>query len=100
LQIVSEQELYQLRKDISGPLPVAVAGRLRGYARSDQVSAVIYKGTDGAIYELALLPCANGLPCTTESWLLGNLTANSGAAPASSDPSPYVRSDGVDDIIY
>jgi hypothetical protein len=71
----------------------AARGRPRGYSRSDHASAVVYRGTDNHVYELSLAPLAQG-------WAVLDLTANSGAPTAVSDPVPYVRADNFNAVVY
>jgi hypothetical protein len=61
------------------------------YVRSDGVNAVVYKGLDNHIYELALYP---------DGWGVGDLTAQVGAPLADFGPAPYVRSDGFSAVVY
>ena len=70
----------------------SAAGKPHGYRRSDHVSAVVYRGTDGHVREISL---ASG-----GSWGVGDLTAISAAPLASSDPIGYVRADGVNAVVY
>jgi hypothetical protein len=63
-----------------------------GYARSDGVNSVVYRGQDNHIHELYLGPGA--------SWQAGDLTAITGAALAAGDARGYARSDGVNSVVY
>lgn len=79
----------------------AAAGDPFGYVRSDQVNgvkvnAVVYRGSDGHIYELAL---------QDQVWKWSDLFKDlkdlvPKAVPAAGDPFGYVRSDEVNDVLY
>jgi hypothetical protein len=71
----------------------AAAGDPFGYVRSDQVNAVVYRGTDNHIHELAL-------PRGGTKWLPSDLTALSKSPAAAGDPFGYVRSDQVNAVVY
>jgi len=74
-----------------------VAGAVAAYVRSDGVNSVIYTGYDGHIHEIYL---------TGGIWRHGDPSLITGAVPAtgssnlSSDPAGYVRSDGVNSVVY
>jgi hypothetical protein len=72
---------------------VGVAGRPHAYVRGDHTSAVVYRGTDGHVYEISLAPCAG-------RWTLADLSKESGAPPAAGDPVGYVRGDAIDAVVY
>jgi hypothetical protein len=63
------------------------------YARSDQVSAVVYQGTDDHIYELSLLP-------TQATWQVGDLTGITAAPTSASQPVPFVTTYGANAVVY
>ena len=71
----------------------AAAGNPAAYVRSDQVNSVVFRGADGHIRELFLL-------FGSGAWGVSDLTAITGAPAASGDPSGYVRSDGVNAVVY
>src|SRR5215469_1856244 len=67
-----------------------------GYRRSDGISAVVYLGTDVPhIYEFRL---------ERDGWHPADLTQLTGAPLPASDgqgvPAPYVRSDGINAVVY
>jgi len=63
------------------------------YVRSDQVNSVVYVDKNNyRIYEL-YLPLGQG-------WKYGDLTAKTGAPTADGKLSGYVRSDGVNSVVY
>ena len=53
----------------------------------------MYRGSDNHIHELFLF---NG----GSAWGTGDLTAAAGATPTAGDPAAYVRSDGVNAVVY
>ena len=68
-------------------------GRPTGYVRGDGVNAVVYVGaaaTGSQIHELRL----------DGGWKWASLTSLASAPPAASEPSAYVRSDGISTINY
>ncbi|MDP8999103.1 MAG: S1 family peptidase [Myxococcota bacterium] len=71
----------------------AAIGTPRPYSRSDGFNAVVYQGIDDHIYEL-------GLPLGSTSWQVGDLTKLAGAPISASDPSPYIRFDSWNTVIY
>jgi hypothetical protein len=71
----------------------AASGDLAGYARSDGINAVVYRGTNNHIYELLYLN-------KIDSWFGTDLTQSAGAPAASGDPAGYVRSDGINAVVY
>jgi hypothetical protein len=76
----------------SGNAPLA-AGNPAGYLRWDSVDSVVYRGTDGDIHEIFLIPGSH--------WRVGDLTIQDpGAVPAAGDPFGYARSDGADAVVY
>jgi hypothetical protein len=73
--------------------PTAAGGRPVAYVRGDGINTIVYKGMPaqgGYIYELRL---DNG-------WKWANLNTLSGAPKGFSEPSAYVRSDGISTINY
>jgi Common central domain of tyrosinase/Polyphenol oxidase middle domain len=84
----------------SSGAPTLAAGDPAGYVRNaDSTQHVIYRGTDGHIYELWW----DGTQCSqTTCWHWGNLTASSGAPTlAGGNPTGYVRNaDGTQHVIY
>jgi hypothetical protein len=68
----------------------AAASNPYGYVRSDGISAVVYTGSDGHIYELRL----------EDVWIWADLTAISVSPWAASGPIAYVRGDGINAIVY
>jgi hypothetical protein len=77
----------------AGTNATAAAGKARGYVRSDYTTAVVYRGTDNDIHELSL-------PQGSSSWQNYDLSALTGATAAAGDPSPYVRSDSWNTVVY
>lgn len=76
-----------------GPVAADTTGDdASGYARSDNVNSVVYRGQDNHIHELYLAPGA--------SWQAGDLTAITGAALAEGDSRGYARSDGVNSVVF
>jgi hypothetical protein len=72
--------------------PLAV-GDPMGYVRSDGDTVVVFRGAlDNHIYELAL-------PWQS-SWRVGDLTKVTGAPVAAGDPFGYVRTDGINAVVY
>ena len=65
-----------------------------GYVRHDNVSSVVYTGTDGHIHELALNANDGG------GWRDFDLTKESGAIVGGSTPMGYVRHDSVSSVVY
>ena len=65
-----------------------------GYVRHDNVSSVVYTGTDGHIHELALNANDGG------GWRDFDLTKESGAIVGGSTPMGYVRHDNVSVVDY
>ncbi len=72
---------------------VAAQGDGYGYVRSDLQNAVVYRGVDSDIYEL--LAAYDG-----HTWAALSLTAAAGMPKAKGDARGYVRSDGVDAVVY
>jgi hypothetical protein len=70
-------------------------GNPSGYQRSDSVDSVVYRGTNGHIYELYLKRVGR-----EKSWRFGDLTEQTGAPTASGSPVGYVRSDGINSVVY
>ena len=72
------------------PLP---ASNPHPYVRFDGFNSVVYRGLDNHIYELFL---------SWDGWHYGDLTYYSGAplGDVGSTVHPYVRSDGVDSVVY
>jgi len=69
------------------------AGEPSAYVRADGLDAVVYRGSDANIYEIA---SSDGT-----SWGVGSLTGNAGKpAIAAGDPFGYVRVDGVDSVVF
>jgi hypothetical protein len=71
----------------------AAGSRPIGYVRADRINAVVYTGAGAQgnrIYELRL----------DDGWKWADLTALSGAPPAMSGLTAYVRSDGISTINY
>lgn len=90
---------------LSGAPSTALAvGNPSVYVRSDGISAIVYRSSDGNIHELALLVSLTVAPgggmTVTRNWAYGALTQNLGAPLAASDPSAFVRSDTVNSITY
>ena len=71
---------------------VLAAGPPFGYARSDKTSAIVYRGTDGHVYEL-------GQPYGSMCWQIGDLNGVGGPT-AGLDPMGFVRADGCDSVVY
>jgi hypothetical protein len=71
------------------PAPPA-AGNPFGYVTWDGIPRVIYRGTNGHIYELHL----------ESFWKWADLSEISGAPPAAGDPFGYVIGDGIPRVIY
>jgi hypothetical protein len=69
------------------------AGDPLGYVRADGVSAVVFRSSNGHINELRL---------GTKGWIPTDLSveSNGTALPAASDPSPFVRADGLSSVVY
>jgi hypothetical protein len=71
----------------------SAAGDPVGYNRSGGVAAVVFRGSDGHIYELSRLE-------HTTTWGAGDLTKLTAAPTAAGDPFGYLRSDGVNAVVY
>jgi hypothetical protein len=69
------------------------AGDPVGYVRADGVSAVVFRSADGHINELR-----HG----TQAWIPTDLTVASNGTGnlASSDPTPFIRADGLSSVVY
>jgi hypothetical protein len=67
------------------------AGNPAGYRRSDNVNAVVYRGSNGHIYELYL---------GATGWSFGDLSVSAGAPNAAGNPAGYRRSDNVNAVVY
>jgi hypothetical protein len=67
-----------------------VVGNPSGYVRHDGFNAVVFRGSDGNVWELSL---GNG-------WSAGNLATLTGAPAALGDPVPYVRADATSGVVY
>jgi hypothetical protein len=79
--------------DLSALTHGSVIGNPKGYVRSDNVNAVIYRGLDNHIYELSQAP--------KSSWRVDDLSQIAHAlVPAAGDPTPYVRSDNINVVVY
>ncbi len=76
----------------SGP-SLSNAGEPSAYVRSDNVSAVVYRGSDNHIHELSL--ALHGA-----AWEKGDLTALTGAPAAAWGPVAYRRSDSVNSVVF
>jgi hypothetical protein len=74
----------------SAPL---AAGAPVGYVRSDDVNALVHRGADGHIYEIAL-------PLGGADWHIEDLSGRTDAPLAAGDPVGYVRSDNVNAVVY
>lgn len=72
----------------------AATGTPAAYRRSDLFTAVVYRGTNGHIYEL-YRPSDGGA-----NWQVGDLTALTGAPRAAGDPFGYTRSDLYNAVLY
>ena len=68
----------------------AAAGHPAGYARSDQINAVVYRGVDNHICELFL----------AAGWRVNDLSAIAGAPLAAGDPAAHVRHDRYNSVVY
>ena len=72
----------------------AAAGMPRPYTRCDGTSSVIYFDVNGHVQEIFLAAGSAG-------WAVNDLTsAAPGAVAAVDDPSPYVRSDNMNAVLY
>jgi hypothetical protein len=76
--------------DKSAPPAPAAAGDPFAYVTSGGVPRVIYRGTNGHIYELHPEPF----------WRCNDLSDISGAPPAAGDPFGYQTNDGIARVIY
>ncbi|MET0863463.1 MAG: serine hydrolase domain-containing protein [Nakamurella sp.] len=73
--------------------PVATDDKLApsGYLRADRVSAVVYRGADQHVHELAL---------QGTRWRHADLTATAKGPNCATNPFGYVRADGVNAVVY
>jgi hypothetical protein len=69
----------------------AAGGNPLGYVRGDGTAAVVYRGTDNHVHELAL---------QGSSWSHYDLTTLAGAPSTSDNARGYVRSDMVTAVVY
>ena len=69
------------------------AGDPVAYVRADGVSAVVFRSANNHINELRL---------GTKKWIATDLTVASGSSSilASSEPTPFVRADGISSVVY
>jgi hypothetical protein len=72
--------------------PSCAGGDPFAYVRADGLNAIVYRGADSHIHELALSHGA--------AWAASDLSALAGAAPAAGSPRAYSRSDGVSSVVY
>lgn len=72
----------------------AATGTPAAYVRSDLFTAVLYRGTNGHIYEL-YRPTGGGA-----NWQVGDLTALTAAPLAAGDPFGFQRSDWYNVVLY
>ncbi len=72
---------------------IASAGDGAPYVRSDNLNAIVYRAIDDHVHELST--AADG-----HVWTDVDLTAAAVAPSAIGDPRGYVRSDGVDAVVY
>ena len=81
--------------------PVTYSGlpQPMAYRRSDGVSMVVYRGTDDHIHSLYLDLLRQGNDWQ-EVWHWADLSAITGSPAAASDPTGYVRSDGISTVVY
>jgi hypothetical protein len=81
--------------------PVTYSGtpQLTAYQRSDGVSMVVYRGTDDHIHSLYLELVRQGTNWQ-EVWHWADLSAITGSPATATDPYGYVRSDGINTVIY
>lgn len=61
------------------------------YTRSDGVSAVLFRGNDNHLRELARV---------SGSWFHGDLTVAANAPTSATEPRGYVRSDGISAVVF
>lgn len=73
----------------------AAVGNPTTYLRVENYNVVLYRGANGHVYEL--YRPRNGDPHT---WQVGDLTALTGAPPASSDLSGFRRPDAYNSVVY
>lgn len=81
------------------PLTYSGTPQLTAYQRSDGVSMVVYRGTDDHIHSLYLELLWQGNNWQ-EVWHWADLSAITGSPAAASDPYGYVRSDGINTVVY
>jgi hypothetical protein len=81
--------------------PVSYSGisQPMAYRRSDGVPMVVYRGTDDHILSLYLELLRQGNDWQ-EVWHWADLSAITGSPAAASDPTGYVRSDGISTVVY
>lgn len=72
--------------------PIA-AGQARPYTREDGYSSVVFRASNGDIWEM--FRAFDG-----QTWGSGDLTASAGCPSASSDPSPSVRIDNWNSVLF
>ncbi len=73
---------------------LADAGEPSAYVRSDNTNSVVYRASNGHIYEIYL-------PLDGSAWNVGDLTVKSGNAPlAVMGPVAYRRSDNTNSVVY
>lgn len=81
------------------PLPYAGLSQPMAYRRSDGVSQVLYRGKDDRIYTIYLELQRQG-HTIQEVWHWADLSKITGSPPAAADPYGYIRSDGINVVIY
>lgn len=69
---------------------VLASSEVSAYVRNDSASAIVFRGTDGHVRELAL---KNG-------WVATDVSGAGAAVASGSRPAAYVRSDAISTVVY
>lgn len=69
---------------------VLASSEVSSYVRSDSASAVVFRGTDGHVRELAL----------KSGWVATDVSGAGAAVATGSRPAGYVRSDAISTVVY
>jgi len=79
--------------DLTAQAGAPAIGQPHPYVRSDGINSVVFRGDTATqdIDELFLLG---------DGWHFENISGLTGAPPASVDPQPYVRSDGISSVVF
>ena len=91
LSLVGTQWYMNDLTALTGAPPAA--GQARPYSRADTYSSIVFRASNGHVWEIFL---NSGGP----TWYAGDLTTHSGCPVAASDPSPYVRNDNWNAVLF